>query len=182
MPIRPEFRKFYGRQWRAYRLVLLELAANRCTKCGATHPVLNCAPVHHDPRDGQLVTVWCPSCHAKHDAPHAYAIRRRTLARRAGQLWLFPEIEWAPFASWMVPRRVLIEAQTKLFEEEEPMRVKLKRKSKKILSVTFHADTDEEAVALKEAVLVAAAEGFAPGRVLEELGKAGYEPEGEEKP
>jgi len=40
---------------------------------------------------------------------------RRTRARRSGQLWLTPELEYAPYASWMVPRRVLDAAQLGLF-------------------------------------------------------------------
>jgi hypothetical protein len=119
MPIRPELRHFYGAAWRAYRLVLLESAGNKCQTCGRPHRWLNCAHVHHDPRDGQMVAVWCPRCHARHDAPHSYAVRRRTLAKRHGQLWILPEVEFAPFASWMVPRSVIEEAQHKLFEEEE---------------------------------------------------------------
>jgi len=40
---------------------------------------------------------------------------RRTRARRVGQLWLSPEIEYAPYASWMIPRRVIEERQSLLF-------------------------------------------------------------------
>jgi hypothetical protein len=36
----------------------------------------------------------------------ATAMTRRTRARRACQLWLTPELEYAPYASWMVPRMV----------------------------------------------------------------------------
>jgi hypothetical protein len=115
MPIRPELRKYYGAAWREYRGMLIALAGDRCTRCGAAHPMLNGAHVSHDPRDMELVTVWCPRCHARHDAPHRYAMMRRGHAKRVGQLWLFPEVEWAPYASWMIPRRVLRAAQERLF-------------------------------------------------------------------
>lgn len=36
---------------------------------------------------------------------------RRTRARRSGQLWLSPEIEYAPYSSWMVPQRVALGRQ-----------------------------------------------------------------------
>jgi hypothetical protein len=61
-------------------------------------------------------TILCPACHARHDTPQRVAMTRRTRARRAGQLWLTPELEYVPYASWMVTRRVLDESQLGLFE------------------------------------------------------------------
>lgn len=116
MPIRPELRQFYGAAHRAYRAEMIRIHGARCVKCGAECVrYLNLAHTHHDPRQPELVALWCPSCHATHDAPQVYAVRRRTRAKRVGQLWLFPEVEFAPFPSWMVPRRVLIAAQGRLF-------------------------------------------------------------------
>ena len=115
MPIRPELRKYYGAEWRRYRETLLALAGHRCARCGTGHTHLNAAHVHHDPRNGQLITILCPACHSRHDTPQRVAMTRRTRAKRSGQLWLTPEIEYAPYASWMVPRRVLEEAQLGLF-------------------------------------------------------------------
>jgi hypothetical protein len=54
--------------------------------------------------------------HARNDTPQRVAMTGRTRARRAGQLWLTPELEYAPYASWMVPRRVLDESQLGLFD------------------------------------------------------------------
>ncbi len=116
MPIRPEFRKYYGAEWRRYRLVLLELAGNKCANCRSEHKYLSGAHMHHDPRHGQLITVLCPACHARHDTPQRIAMTRRTRARRVGQLWLTPELEYAPYASWMIPRRVLVASQLALFD------------------------------------------------------------------
>jgi hypothetical protein len=115
MPIRPELRKFYRAPWRAYRRVLIELAGGKCVKCHAPHPMLNGAHPHHDPRDGTQVCIWCPSCHARHDAPHRLAVMRRTRARRTGQLWLLPELEYAADPAWMTPAAVLRAAQQELF-------------------------------------------------------------------
>jgi len=115
MPIRPELRKYYGSDWKRYRLTLLKLAGHKCARCGNQHTHLNGAHIHHDPRDGQLIAILCPACHARHDTPQRVAMTRRTRARRSGQLWLTPELEYAPYASWMVPRRVLDAAQLGLF-------------------------------------------------------------------
>jgi hypothetical protein len=119
MPLRPDLRsKFYGAEWRRYRLTLIGIAGNRCSSCRAELPSSELVGAHitHDPRDMALVSVMCFSCHSRHDAPHAYAVRRRTQAHRDGQLWLLAEIEFAPYPSWMIPRRVLNAGQGRMFE------------------------------------------------------------------
>src|SRR3982751_4441836 len=58
-------------------------------------PYLNAAHLSHDPRDNVRVAVLCPACHSRHDTPQRIAMTRRTRARRSGQLWLLPEIEFA---------------------------------------------------------------------------------------
>lgn len=116
MSLRPELRPFYGAQHRAYRAKLIELLGARCMNCGRVcERYLNLAHTQHDPKSPELVALWCPSCHARHDAPHRCAVTRRTRAKRVGQLWLLPEIEYAPFATWMIPARVIRGAQGKLF-------------------------------------------------------------------
>lgn len=120
MPIRPELRQFYGAAHRAFRRELIAARGPVCMKCGQVRErYLNLAHVTHDPRVQTQVCLWCPSCHAIHDAPHAFAIRRRTFARRAGQLWLLPEIEFAAVPMWLVPRKlaraVIASAQGRLF-------------------------------------------------------------------
>jgi hypothetical protein len=96
--------------------VLLGLAKNKCANCGNGHKYLSGAHVHHDPRNGQLITILCPACHARHDTPQRIAMTRRTRARRVSQLWLTTELEYAPYASWMIPRRVVTASQLGLFE------------------------------------------------------------------
>jgi hypothetical protein len=116
MPIRPELRQFYGAAHRAYRARLIAIFGLRCLACGCdVERYLNLAHIRHDPRDPSQAQLLCPSCHARHDAAHRYAMMRRSHARKAGQLWLFSEIEWAPYPSWQIPRRVVEAAQGRLF-------------------------------------------------------------------
>lgn len=104
MPIRAEHRQYYGPVWRAYRLQLIEARGEACEKCKIVLAAgINGAHEDHDPRNDASVHLWCPSCHARHDARHRIAIMRRRRAREARQLWLLPELEWAPFASWEIP-------------------------------------------------------------------------------
>lgn len=115
MPLRPEVRRFYGAAHRAYRAQLIAIYGARCMSCGREGArYLNLAHIAHDPKSPELVSLWCPSCHARHDAPQVYAMSRRTRARRVGQLWLLPEIEWAPYASWMIPKAVINSLQERL--------------------------------------------------------------------
>jgi hypothetical protein len=62
MPIRPEYRVYYGRQWRAYRAVLLALRGEKCSACGRTVPkYLNLAHKTHDPLTSS-VAFLCVAC------------------------------------------------------------------------------------------------------------------------
>jgi hypothetical protein len=108
MPITPAFKKFYGSAWRTYRADLIRLRGARCSVCGADVPkYLNLCHLTHDPRSSE-VALMCPRDHRRHDARHSRAIARRTLARRYGQFWLTPELEWAPLPLWMAPRRLVL--------------------------------------------------------------------------
>lgn len=117
MPIRPEWRKrFYGPAWRTYRAELIRTRGNRCSVCGRTvTKYLNLAHTSHDPRTSS-VALMCPADHNRYDAAHRYAVWRRNRAKRYGQLWLWPEVEQAPFSAWMLPRSVrIVEKQGGLF-------------------------------------------------------------------
>lgn len=105
MPIRPEHRQFYGKAHRAFRLALIEKAGGEiCSKCGIELAAgINLAHLDHDPQSERNRVLLCPSCHAAHDAKHCLAIQRRRRAAATGQLWLLPEMEWAPFAQWEIP-------------------------------------------------------------------------------
>lgn len=108
MPIRPEHRRYYGAAWRSFRLELIaEAGGEICSNCGIElSAYINGAHLDHNPRNPASVRLMCPSCHARHDAPHRIAIMRRRRAKASGQLWLLPELEWAPFASWEIPGRI----------------------------------------------------------------------------
>ncbi len=109
MPIRPELRKFYGPEWRAYRAELIAIHGSVCSACGREVLVyLNLCHTSHDPRSSE-VALMCAACHNRHDAGHRLAIWRRNRAKRFGQLWLWPEVQWEPFATWMIPRRARVD-------------------------------------------------------------------------
>jgi hypothetical protein len=106
MPIRAEYRGFYGPEWRAYRELLIALRGNRCKICLANVArYINLAHDTHDPATSS-VSLLCPACHARFDAPHRLAVWRRNRAARHGQLWLLPELEFAATPAWAIPRAV----------------------------------------------------------------------------
>lgn len=117
--IRPEYRKFYGQEWRARRLILIAGAGNRCAICGREFPSsrLQGAHVFHDPRHPS-VRVLCISDHSRVDAAHRTAVLRRRRARESGQLWLMPELEYASVPAWEIPLDALrtLYSQASLFE------------------------------------------------------------------
>lgn len=116
MSIRRELRKYYGPEHRAYRQKLISIYGMKCQKCGRDcRKYLNLAHISHDPRQPHRVALWCPNCHARNDAPHRVAMMRRSRARREGQLWLLPEIEYAPLPAWQVPQRAIDQLQGELF-------------------------------------------------------------------
>ncbi len=118
MPIRLELREFYRKEHRALRARLIAACGFNCWECGREWKrYLNLAHASHDPKDWQSVRLWCPPCHARHDARHSRGVRRRTVATRDGQLWILGEIEWATEPLWRVPEHVLAEAQLVLFPE-----------------------------------------------------------------
>ena len=107
MPFRPEIRHFYGARWRRMRRIALGdrglMPGNlACDHCGRPHPRLNWAHLAGDPRIAGPMGWLCPRCHSRHDTPFRVAATRRTRARRCGQLWLLPELEYAnlPLALW----------------------------------------------------------------------------------
>ena len=107
MPIRPEYRRYYGADWRAFRVRILDERGRECERCGRTHRLLNVAHLTHDPADRRSIAVFCPSCHASNDSGQRLAMMRRTRAERCGQLWLSDEIRLTPFPMriWPAPLR-----------------------------------------------------------------------------
>lgn len=90
MPIKPENRSRYPRNWREIRARILERAGHRCEWCdvqnyamrGATRIVITIAHLDHQPENNSPVNLraLCQRCHLGHDRPHHLAVRR---ARRA---------------------------------------------------------------------------------------------------
>ena len=107
MPIAKELNFYYGRTWREYRASLIRAHGSRCSACKRDVPAyLNLAHLNHDQKTSEIALL-CMACHNRHDARYRLAIWRRRKAERDGQLWLMPEIEWAPLPRWRVPDRVI---------------------------------------------------------------------------
>lgn len=104
MPIQPIFRRFYGTVWRSTFGQVLERRKYRCELCGSGGLFVKLQRSHrnHDPKDRRQsnIQVVCIGCHNRYDARHRLASRRRTLATRYGQRWLFPELEFAHLPEW----------------------------------------------------------------------------------
>jgi DNA-directed RNA polymerase subunit RPC12/RpoP len=103
MPLRKELRHLYGAAWKKFRAKIIAERGNACEDCGRTHPRINGSHDDHNSKNNRLVKLRCPSCHARHDAPHCYAMFRRRRARENGQQWLTPELEWSPYQQWEIP-------------------------------------------------------------------------------
>jgi len=99
MPIRPENRARYPRDWKAISLRIRARAEGRCegspafpdcrAENGKAHPVtgsivvLTVAHLNHQPEDcdDENLRAWCQRCHNTYDAPMRRAgIRERALA------------------------------------------------------------------------------------------------------
>lgn len=92
MPIRPENKARYPRDWKQIRAAILERAGHRCEFCKAAnhqpHPitgsrvVLTIAHLDHQPEncDPANLRALCQRCHLAYDANHhqqtAYQTRR----------------------------------------------------------------------------------------------------------
>ena len=101
MPIRPEMRALYPKDWAIRRRFVLQRAGHRCEWCGAAnrepHPitgsrvVLTIAHVHdHRPEAASLLNLaaLCQRCHNRHDAPMRRAGRRERAIAASGQMRL----------------------------------------------------------------------------------------------
>ena len=105
MPIKPENKAKYPKDWKAISLRIRERAGNRCEFCGAEnyqpHPVtgskviLTVAHLDHNPANcaDDNLKALCQKCHLTYDAQHhatnAAQTRRRKRNAATGQLELF---------------------------------------------------------------------------------------------
>ena len=107
MPIRPENRARYPKEWPAISARIRERDGNRCegspaypdcrARNGEPHPVtgstvvLTVAHMDHQPEncDPANLRAWCQRCHLRYDAPmHRDGIRRRARENAAiGELF-----------------------------------------------------------------------------------------------
>ncbi len=107
MPIRPENKHRYPKNWKAIRETILKRAGDRCegspdypdcrAENGGQHPVtgsrvvLTIAHLDHVPEncDPGNLRAWCQRCHLNYDRPRHIENRRLNKARDAGQDDLF---------------------------------------------------------------------------------------------
>ena len=103
MPIKPENRKRYPKNWKEIRKQILERANNRCEFCGVENHsyvmkagtanwqfpepvkvVLTIAHLDHQPEncDPENLRALCQRCHNKYDAKHRAETRSHTLAMK----------------------------------------------------------------------------------------------------
>lgn len=117
MPIRPEMRARYPRDWKLRsRFVRLYRARGKCEWCGAVngepHPitgskvVLTTAHVHDDrPEASSLLNLaaLCQRCHNRHDNAARRAGTRQRRIEASGQIWLPGMGPNAPFSGGRSP-------------------------------------------------------------------------------
>ena len=112
MPIRPENKKRYPKNWKEIRQQILDRANNRCEFCGVENHsyqwrekenaqgekmfkvVLTIAHLDHTPEncDPSNLRALCQKCHNRYDAKHRAETRARTRAekeKKTGQMDLF---------------------------------------------------------------------------------------------
>ena len=90
MPIKPENKNRYPRNWKQIRELILIRALNRCELCGALnhhlHPitlsevVLTIAHLDHIPEhcEEENLKAMCQKCHNNYDIEHREKTRRMT--------------------------------------------------------------------------------------------------------
>lgn len=88
MPIRPENKARYPKNWKQISLRIRERAGNKCEDCGVANYsmrdgskiVLTVAHLDHTPENcgDDNLKAWCQRCHNRYDAP----MRRRGIRDR----------------------------------------------------------------------------------------------------
>lgn len=101
MPIRPENKSRYPKNWKQIRQQILERAGNRCEFCGVENHsevpryrsgrgvimvkvVLTIAHLDHTPEncDPSNLRALCQKCHNSYDAKHRAETRQKTLMEK----------------------------------------------------------------------------------------------------
>jgi 5-methylcytosine-specific restriction endonuclease McrA len=100
MPILPENKKRYPKNWPEIRAAILQRANNKCEICGVenytvrengSRVVLTIAHLDHTPENctGENLKALCQKCHNKYDAKHRAQTKKRFMY--AKQKLLFEE-------------------------------------------------------------------------------------------
>ena len=100
MPIKPENKARYPKDWKEIRKRVLERANNRCEFCGVenhsikengTRVVLTIAHLDHTPENCDMsnLRALCQKCHLAYDAKHHAATASHTRAMKEQTLKLF---------------------------------------------------------------------------------------------
>jgi len=108
MPVKPENRARYPKDWRQIVASIRERSGNRCegspafpdcrAENGQPHPVtgsvvvLTCAHLDHQPEnnDPENLRHWCQKCHNVYDRPHRKANASKTNRAKKATGDLFP--------------------------------------------------------------------------------------------
>jgi len=97
MPIRPENKDRYPKNWNAIRQKILQRANNKCEWCGAKnyepHPetgakvILTIMHLDHCPENckDENLRAACQKCHNSYDAEHRQETRRQTHEQRLNE-------------------------------------------------------------------------------------------------
>ena len=94
MPIQPENKARYPKDWKAISIRIRERANNRCEGCQVENKtlrdgkliVLTVAHLDHTPENcaDENLRAWCQRCHNRYDAPvRAAGIKARRRAEKA---------------------------------------------------------------------------------------------------
>ena len=97
MPIRPENKARYPKNWKQIRQQILERAGNKCEFCGVenhtyrlnektgkmAYIVLTIAHLDHQPENNSQsnLRALCQRCHNQYDAEHRLETRRNTKSK-----------------------------------------------------------------------------------------------------
>lgn len=102
MPIRPENKARYPKDWPAISRAIRDRAGNKCEECGVENYsirdgskiVLTVAHLDHTPEncEPENLKAWCQRCHNRYDAPmRAQGIKdRKRKAAAVGDLFCDP--------------------------------------------------------------------------------------------
>lgn len=93
MPIKPENKHRYPKNWQQIRADILKRANNKCENCGienytikpsGARVVLTIAHLDHIPEhcDYNNLRAWCQKCHNSYDAKHRAETRAATKKRK----------------------------------------------------------------------------------------------------